>query len=81
MSNNPFTDVSGNWLSPPTPGGTVTFHITYNGGIRYMTYTMPLDCCPDSDGDGVCDDSDNCLDTPNSDQVDSDGDGIGDLCE
>lgn len=35
----------------------------------------------DTDNDGVPDDQDNCPDTPNSDQADSDGDGIGDVCD
>jgi hypothetical protein len=41
------------------------------------------DCgtCIDSDDDGVCDDADNCPDTPNEPQDDSDGDGVGDLCD
>ena len=33
------------------------------------------------DGDGITDDQDNCRETPNPDQWDTDGDGIGDLCE
>jgi hypothetical protein len=37
--------------------------------------------CPDADGDGVCDDVDNCRDTPNADQADADGDGKGDVCD
>ena len=37
--------------------------------------------CSDVDGDGVCDAVDNCPNTPNFDQIDSDGDGIGDACE
>ena len=36
---------------------------------------------PDSDEDGVPDDSDNCVATPNPDQQDSDGDGVGDDCD
>jgi beta-glucanase (GH16 family) len=36
---------------------------------------------PDGDRDGVPDANDNCPGTHNPDQVDSDGDGIGDACE
>ncbi len=35
----------------------------------------------DSDGDGVCDNDDNCDFTFNPNQMDSDGDGIGDACD
>ena len=35
----------------------------------------------DRDSDGVPDELDNCPDHPNSNQADSDGDGIGDICE
>ncbi len=37
--------------------------------------------CPDSDGDGVCDDVDNCPHVFNPDQHDKDGDGRGDACD
>ena len=36
---------------------------------------------PDSDGDTVTDDKDNCPDVANTDQVDTDGDGVGDACD
>ena len=35
----------------------------------------------DSDVDGVVDDSDNCPNTANADQLDTDGDGLGDACD
>lgn len=35
----------------------------------------------DGDGDGILDDVDNCPDTYNPDQLDSDNDGIGDFCD
>jgi|GEM_PF-754531 len=37
--------------------------------------------CIDTDGDNVCDDEDNCVLTPNPDQADVDGNGVGDICE
>ena len=35
----------------------------------------------DKDGDGVEDELDNCPSTPNADQLDTDGDGIGNACD
>ena len=58
------------------PGATTTTSIT-----TVTTTTNPQ--CPgaDADGDGLCDDDDNCPATPNPDQGDFDGDGIGDACD
>ena len=36
---------------------------------------------PDSDGDGVGDDTDNCLNVRDANQTDGDGDGVGDPCD
>lgn len=35
----------------------------------------------DSDGDGIADSLDNCVNTPNPGQEDADGDGVGDACD
>ena len=44
--------------------------------------TCPEDCPnEDYDGDGVVDAKDNCLEIPNADQQDLDGDGWGDQCD
>lgn len=51
-------------------------HIGYNGALFYTV------SCTDVDEDGFCDNyNDNCIGENNSDQLDCDGDGIGDACE
>ena len=35
----------------------------------------------DSDGDGICDNQDNCRNTANANQADNDNDGIGNVCD
>jgi cysteine-rich repeat protein len=37
--------------------------------------------CRDADGDGVCNDDDNCLNIANADQSDGDADGYGEACD
>ncbi|MFZ5442261.1 MAG: thrombospondin type 3 repeat-containing protein [Myxococcota bacterium] len=56
------------------------------GGQHGLTASgnFVLDCReppPDRDQDGVDDDHDNCPVTPNADQLDGNGNGIGDACE
>jgi hypothetical protein len=55
----------------------------FNGGnpIGAFAAGCIVSGCDDSDGDGICDETDNCPGLANADQLDSDGDGIGDVCD
>ncbi|MEN0047155.1 MAG: LamG-like jellyroll fold domain-containing protein [Bacteroidota bacterium] len=54
----------------------------YFGEVEDYTVNITIeDNCTDTDGDGICDDEDNCPSTSNPSQADSDGDGIGDSCD
>lgn len=51
------------------------------GNEFFRNYIAYIDRCSDRDEDGVPDLEDNCPDTPNPDQADLDGDGLGDVCD
>lgn len=53
----------------------------WSAQIDDVTLTATGCGAADVDGDGVLDANDNCIDVPNSAQMDSNGDGIGNLCD
>jgi hypothetical protein len=57
--------------------GTATIRVRYDSKVQDFDFTVAAD----TDGDGVIDPFDNCIDLANPAQVDSDGDDYGNLCD
>ena len=55
--------------------------VALRGTIYYDASGPPFPPAPDTDGDGVFDSGDICIDVPDPDQSDADYDGIGDACD
>jgi len=60
-----------------TPPGVVTISSTAGGSASRLVEVINSDV----DGDGIPNDVDNCPLTPNADQLDTDVDGFGDVCD
>jgi hypothetical protein len=67
----------------PTAGfaGADAFQYAISDGVNVGIATVVVTVIHDSDGDGVSDDFDNCINVFNPDQQDSDGDGYGNVCD
>ena len=87
-----FRPGAGAAFGDPNFGGTLTLNHDYRIEVRLTDFSSPFldvnftywDCrstAPDADGDNVTDSRDNCPSTFNPDQADTDGDGIGDVCD
>jgi hypothetical protein len=67
--------------------GVVTLRVTDDENLTALDTSCieivdPSACLGgDTDGDGICNDIDNCPDDANADQADEDEDGIGDFCD
>lgn len=79
-------------ITPPTVSPSLYAESLASDGVRVlvgMPYSSPsnvfafdlLACPADGDGDGLCDELDNCPYEPNPEQGDLDGDAIGDACD
>lgn len=78
-----FVFALGDWNSDQAPDlFAVVKYSTGSGATEvHVLSGVPSAPPPDSDGDGIIDDLDNCPSIPNPEQQDSDGDGIGDVCD
>ena len=81
-------DGDGTWSwshTPNTPGDVVvTVTASDEEGSTTANFELSVEAdetVPDGDGDGIADDDDNCPVMPNPAQVDTDGDGVGDVCD
>ena len=52
-----------------------------NVPVRGADGNIVAACNPDTDGDGIGDGTDNCISAANVNQLDTDGDGAGDVCD
>ena len=74
--------------SIPLPSGTIEYFVQAvdNAGnvALVLDHGLPfriLSATADGDGDGIADNTDNCLLVANNNQADLDGDGLGDSCD
>jgi hypothetical protein len=62
------------------PNGTWNAQVDHAYGLLVLERSLG-GICIDSDNDGVCDSTDNCINTPNTNQANTDGDLFGNVCD
>jgi len=80
QSQNGMKDVQVTSFDLRTSDNTVLAS-TYGRGMFTGVFSIEDELNIDSDGDGILDSLDNCPDTANADQLDTDVDGVGDVCD
>ncbi|NHN36168.1 DUF11 domain-containing protein [Pseudomaricurvus alcaniphilus] len=63
------------------PCAALTWRISYAESLNGPLQTVDVQVLEDGDNDAVADEQDNCPNTANPDQLDSDNNGVGDACE
>lgn len=79
------TDVAGTFPDPFPQDSTVEERVFWceirDGRSPNLRFSNTVTRLPDIDGDGIPDKTDNCPETPNPDQTNSDDDEFGDACD
>lgn len=69
------------FTAPSTGNYKFVYQVSNYSDCGLSSVGMFDSACSDTDGDGVCDEDDNCPEIANADQTNTDGDTFGDVCD